>query len=222
MAAVARYLSQIGSTLHLRLVRGGIAASENMHETIGATAMNVLDAIRTRRSVRSYTTKPIPAEVMERMRQALRLAPSACSIQPWRFILVTDPALRREVAQAASGQKWMADAPVTVVGCGLPEQAYRKMGGYGNSVDVDVAIAMDPLTLAAVAEGLGTCWIGAFDEAKVKGLLGIPKEVKVVAMAPVGYPSSSDLNHPMEDGRRKPETEIFSLDRYGSQATVGR
>ena len=72
--------------------------------------MNVLDAIRTRRSVRSYATKLIPAEVMERMRQALRLAPSACNIQPWRFIFVTDVALRREVANAANGQKWMAAA----------------------------------------------------------------------------------------------------------------
>jgi len=181
--------------------------------------MNVLDAIRTRRSVRSYAAKPIPAEVMERIRQALRLAPSACNIQPWRFIFVTDAALRRDVAQAANGQKWMADAPVTVVGCGLAEQAYKKMGGHGNSVDVDVAIALDHLTLAAVAEGLGTCWIGAFDEAKVKGLLGIPKEVKVVAMTPLGYPSSADLNRPMEDGRRKGESEIFSLNRYGDQGT---
>jgi nitroreductase len=116
----------------------------------------------------------------------------------------------------------MADAPVTVVGCGLPQEAYKRMGGYGNSVDVDVAIAMDQLTLAAVAEGLGTCWIGAFDEAKMKGLLNIPEQVKVVAMTPLGYPSSADLNHPMEDGRRKPPTEIFSVDRYASQAVEGR
>ena len=180
--------------------------------------MNVLDAIRTRRSVRSSAAKPIPAEVMDRMRQALRLAPSACNVQPWRFIFVTDAGLRREVAQAANGQKWMADASVIVVGCGLPQQAYKKMGGYGNSVDVDVAIALDHLTLAAVAEGLGTCWIGAFDEAKVKGLLGIPEQVKVVAMTPLGYPSSPELNHPVEESRRKPEADIFSTDYYAGQA----
>jgi nitroreductase len=199
-----------------------MAAPEDLQKTTGATAMNVLDAIRTRRSVRSYATRPIPAEVMERIRQALRLAPSACNIQPWRFIFVTDAGLRREVAQAANGQKWMADAPVIVVGCGLPEKAYKKMGGNGNSVDVDVAIALDHLTLAAVAEGLGTCWIGAFDEAKVKGLLGIPKEVKVVAMTPLGYPSSPDLNRPMEEGRRKGEAEVFSLNRYSDQDIGGK
>jgi nitroreductase len=183
--------------------------------------MNVLDAIRTRRSVRSYAAKPIPAEVMEQMRQALRLAPSACNIQPWHFVFVADAALRREVAQAANGQMWMAEAPVIVVGCGVPEQAYKRMGGYGNSVDLDVAIALDHLTLAAVAEGLGTCWIGAFDEAKVKGLLGVPKPVKVVAMTPLGYPSSADLNHPVEHGQRKGEAEVFSVDLYGNPGPGG-
>jgi len=152
------------------------------------------------------------------MRQALRLAPSACNFQPWHFIFVTDQALRRQVAEACNGQRWMADAPVIVAACGLPAQAYKKMGGYGNSVDVDVAIAVDHLTLAAVAEGLGTCWIGAFDEKKVKSLLGIPEEVKVVALTPLGYPASAEMNHPIEEGRRKSEAEIFSTDRYGGPA----
>ena len=179
--------------------------------------MHVLEAIRSRRSVRSYAAgKPIPAEVMARMRQALRLAPSACNIQPWHFILVTDGSLRRHVAQAAKGQDWVAQAPVLVVGCGFPGKAYQRMGGYGNSVDVDLAIALDHLTLAAVAEGLGTCWIGAFDEARVKRLLGIPEDVKVVAMTPLGYPSSDDLNHPVDPGLRKSEGELFSTDRYGN------
>jgi nitroreductase len=183
--------------------------------------MKVLDAIRTRRSVRSYAAKPIPAAVMEQMRQALRLAPSACNIQPWHFIFVADAALRRELARAANGQMWMAEAPVIVVGCGFPEQAYKRMGGYGNSVDLDLAIALDHLTLAAVAEGLGTCWIGAFDEAKVKGLLNVPKPVKVVAMTPLGYPSSADLNHPVEHGQRKAEADVFSADLYGNPGPGG-
>ncbi len=177
--------------------------------------MDVMEAIRTRRSVRTFDAKAIPAEVMTRMRQALRLAPSACNIQPWHFVVVTDASLRRDLAQAANGQKWLADAPVIVVGCGFPDQAYKRMGGHGNSIDIDVAIALDHLSLAAVAEGLATCWIGAFDEMKVKSLLGIPKKAKVVAMMPLGYPSSPDLNRPMDPSRRKPQTEVFSVDRYG-------
>ena len=177
--------------------------------------MDVLTAIKTRRSVRSYSPRPIPADVLDRMRQALRYAPSACNFQPWHFIFVADADLRRQLAQAAFDQLWIAEAPLVVVGCGVPQQAYKHMGGYGNSVDVDVAIALDHLTLAAVADGLGTCWIGAFDEKPVKRLLGIPQAAKVVAMTPLGYPAAPDLNAPLTDDRRKPPTEVFSTDRYG-------
>jgi nitroreductase len=180
--------------------------------------MDVLEAIKMRRSVRSYSTRPIAPEVMDRMRAALRMAPSACNIQPWHFVLVTDAQLREKIAQAAHKQTWIAQAPVVVVACGLPVKAYKGMGGYGNSVDVDVAIAMDHLTLAAVADGLGTCWIGAFDEAHVKVLLGVSPHVKVVAMTPLGYPASSDLIRPLEETRRKSPAEIFSTDRYQGPA----
>ena len=178
--------------------------------------MDVLEAIKTRRSVRSYDPRPIPPEVLERMRQALRLAPSACNFQPWQFILVTDADLRRRLARAANDQTWMADAPVIVVGCGSPEAAYKHMGGDGNSVDIDVAIALDHLMLAAVAEGLATCWIGAFHGEQVKRLLGVPPTVKVVGMTPLGYPSSPDLNRPVEDAHRKPAAQVFSSNRYGA------
>jgi nitroreductase len=178
--------------------------------------MHVLEAIKTRRSVRSYSSRPIPDDVSGRLRNALRWAPSACNFQPWRFIFVTDAGLRRRLAQVANDQMWMADAPVTVVACGLPEQAYRRMGGHGNSVDIDVAIAVDHLTLAAVADGLGTCWIGAFDEKKVKPLLKIPPPVKVVAMTPLGYPASPELITPLDEHRRKSAADIFCTDRYGN------
>jgi nitroreductase len=176
--------------------------------------MNVLDAILARRSVRAYADKAVPEAVMERMRRALRSAPSACNFQPWRFILVQDREIRRKLAESASGQHWMAEAPVIVVGCGMPQNAYKKMGGHGNSVDVDLAIALDHLTLAAAAEGLGTCWIGAFDEPAVKRLLNVPHAVKVVAMTPLGYPAAAGLIHPLEDARRKPPEEIFATNSY--------
>jgi nitroreductase len=176
--------------------------------------MDVHEAIRRRRSVRAYLSKPIPDEVMERMRQALRFAPSACNYQPWHFIFVQDPQLRQELTRLANNQRFILDPPVIVVACGFPLQAYRAMGGHGNSADIDVAIAMDHLTLAAVAEGLGTCWIGAFDDAGVKRLLGAPAQAKVVAMTPLGYPVSPDLNRPLGENQRKPASEIFSQDRY--------
>jgi nitroreductase len=176
--------------------------------------MDVLEAIKARRSVRSYSSRPIPDDVLDRMRQALRYAPSACNYQPWQFIFVSDPGLRQNIAKAANDQLWIADAPITILGCGFPEAAYKKVGGYGNSVEIDVAIALDHLTLAAVAEGLGTCWIAAFSEPKVKSLLEVPRHVRVVAMTPLGYPASPDLIFPVDESRRKSAADIFSSDHY--------
>jgi nitroreductase len=176
--------------------------------------MNVFEAISRRRSVRNYSTRPIPDEVMARMCQTLHMAPSACNLQPWHFVLVLDQTLRQQIAKAASEQLWMAAAPITVVACGLPGQAYQHMGGHGNSVDMDIAIALDHLMLAAAAEGLGTCWIGAFPEPEIKRLIGVPAGVKIVAMTPLGYPATADLHHPFQESDRKPLAEIFSADRY--------
>ena len=176
--------------------------------------MEVMEAIRRRRSVRSYDGRPVPVAVLEEVTEALRLAPSACNNQPWRFILVTDAELRWRVARACRERMFMAEAPLIVVGCGLPARAYPKMGGYWNSAEIDVAIAIDQLTLAAAAAGLGTCWIGAFDEQAVKTLLKVPPEAKVVALTPLGYPAREELIHPAEPGSRKPRGEVFSVNQY--------
>ena len=176
--------------------------------------MDVLEAIRTRRSIRKYKPNPIPDDVLQRLKDSLRFAPSACNFQPWKFILVTDPQLRKALVTACCDQKFIADAPLVVVGCAFPEKTYHKMGGYGDSIDLDLGIALDHLTLAAADEGIGTCWIGAFDEEAVKKLLDIPKSVKVVALTPVGYPESDDLLHPCNENRRKPEQEIFCAEKF--------
>ncbi len=176
--------------------------------------MNIHEVIRNRRSVRKYESTPIEPGVLRRMRDALRLAPSACNFQPWKFIWVQDGDLRRRVAEAANNQEWMADAPCIVVGCGRADDAYKKMGGDGSSIDVDLAIALDHLTLAAAAEGLGTCWIGAFNQAAVKELLSVPLDVKVVALTPLGRPAAPEGLRPVEPSRRKAEDEVFAVDRY--------
>ena len=175
--------------------------------------MTVMEAIRTRRSVRAYNPIEIPGDVLAQMKDAIRLAPSACNFQPWKFILVTDAQIKEQLVEAARGWKWIADAPVVVVAVGIPHKCFKKMGGYRVSVDVDVAIAMDHLTLAAVEAGLGTCWIGAFDEDRVKALLKIPHDARVVAITPLGQPAKSGLNHPDADNR-KPAEEIFCINTY--------
>ena len=93
--------------------------------------MHVYEAIRTRRSVRRYSPRPIPDGTLARLRDALRLAPSACNFQPWRFIFVTDQRLRAELGQAAHKQTLVAQAPLIVVACGFSDRAYKGMGGHG-------------------------------------------------------------------------------------------
>lgn len=177
--------------------------------------MAVLDVIKRRRSIRKYSSREIAGDARGRLLESLRFAPSACNNQPWRFILVEDADRRKQVAQASRGQMWMADAPLIVVACGFPEQAYAHMGGYGNSIDIDLSIALDHLTLAAADEGLGTCWIGAFDEKAVQGILGIPEGVKIVAMMPVGYPADGNALSNGVDKKRKEPSVIFQSERWG-------
>ena len=171
--------------------------------------MDVYEAIRTRTSVRAYKPDPVPQEVIERLLEAMRLAPSGKNSQPWRFIVVTDPDTRTRLVDACRGQKFVGEAPVVVVGCGWESKAYPSMGGYWNGLPVDVAIAIEHLMLAAVSEGLGTCWIGAFDEHAVKETLGIPDDVKVIALTPVGYPAGDRKHRP-----RKSIDEIVVRDRW--------
>jgi nitroreductase len=176
--------------------------------------MDVMEAIRRRRSVREYRDDPVPPETMDRVTEALRLAPSACNYQPWRFVLVADVETRVALAEACHEQTFVAEAPWIVVACALPETAYKRMGEYWSSAEVDVAIAVDHLTLAAAAEGLGTCWIGSFDEKAVKRLLRVPPEAKVVALTPLGYPRHPSLLRPVRPDERKPRSEVFSTDTW--------
>jgi len=176
--------------------------------------MNIHQAIQNRRSVRAYDSRPIPDEVITKLKAALRSAPSACNLQPWRFVMVTDAALREKLADACCGQTWISGAPLIVIGCGLTEQAYKKMAGHFNSLEVDLSIALDHLSLAAVAEGLGTCWIGAFNETAVKKLINAPDNVRIIALMPVGYPARPELNFPLPENRRKPPRDIFTENTF--------
>ena len=171
--------------------------------------MDVYEAIRTRQSIRRYKPDPVPDDALNRVLDAMRLAPSAANRQPWRFIVVKDAATREHLANATTGQEFIGHAPIIIVACGWEDRAYSKMGGYWNALPVDVSIAFDHLTLAAAAEGLGTCWIGSFVEEGVRRVLGIPEEVTVIALTPMGYP---DESRPPKD--RKELSEIVCYERW--------
>jgi nitroreductase len=149
--------------------------------------MDIYEAIRLRKSVRSYQDAPVPAEALDRILDAARRAPSARNEQEWRFVVVRDAFTREKIARDAARQPFIATAPIILACCAVTDDRLMRCGQM--AYPIDVAIAMDHLSLAAVAEGLGTCWIGAFDEQVVKTILAIPAEVRVVQLMPLGFPA---------------------------------
>ncbi len=168
--------------------------------------MDVYEAIRARRSVRAYKDKPIPDDVLARVLEAARLAPSACNRQEWRFIVVKDRIKIGELAEAANGQSFVAEAPVYLAFCAT---ASRVMSCGVDAGIVDTSIPLAYVTLAAVAEGLGTCWLGAFDQGKTRKILGVPEDALVVGVTPLGYPAEV----PAARSRKKLE-DIVSFESW--------
>jgi nitroreductase len=171
--------------------------------------LDFYDAVQKRLSVRSYKPDPIPEAVLNRIIETGRLAPSAKNYQPWKFIIVKDPTVKQALVPACRGQAFIAEAPVVICGCAVDAQVWKGMGGYWSAEAVDLAIALEHMMLAATAEGLGTCWIGAFTEAEVKNVLAIPEGVKPIALTPLGVPAREAKPRP-----RKPLSEIVCYDKY--------
>ena len=169
----------------------------------------MMEAIKTRRSVRRYKALEIPETLLREVLNAARLAPSADNAQPWKIVVVRDEQLKLKLAAACNGQKFIAQAPMVLVACGLPDEAFQTVGGYMSSHVIDASIAVDHLTLAAHALGLGTCWIAWFKEEKVREILGIPEDVRVVALTPLGYPDETPERTP-----RKNLEDLTVFDKY--------
>jgi len=153
--------------------------------------MEVMEAIKSRRSIRSYLDKPIEERKLAAVLEAGRLAPSASNRQEWRYVVVRDKSIRQSLSRAACGQSFVAEAPVVIVCCAETDEHRMACGQL--CYPIDVAISVDHMTLKAVEEGLGTCWIGAFQEEEVKRILNIPKRIRVVALLPLGYPRTIPL-----------------------------
>ena len=150
--------------------------------------MDLYEAIEKRYSVRSYQDKPIEEDKLRRVLDAGRVAPSGRNRQDWKFVV----ALRAEVRQAladAAGQPFLAQAAAVIAVVGLTPDSVMHCGIPADPVDC--AIAIDHMTLAAVAEGLGTCWIGHFDQDAARSALSVPPDVKIVELLPIGYPTGA-------------------------------
>jgi nitroreductase len=172
--------------------------------------MDVFEAIEKRRSIRKYDATPVRQEKLEKILEAARLAPSASNVQPRHFIVVTDEERRRALS-AGMFAGFLKQAPLVIVACGDEKKSPKWY-------HIDVAIAVENMVLAATGEGLGTCWIGSFDENKVRAVLKIPEKLRVVVLLAVGY-------HSGKEGfgskvfrlvrKRKSLNEIVSIEEYG-------
>lgn len=170
--------------------------------------MSFMELVEKRSSVRKYSDRPVEKETILKVLEAARLAPSAVNYQPWHFIVVTDSELKTALDETYP-RNWFKGAPVLIVACGDHQQSWKRQDGKDHC-DVDVAIAMEHMALAACDLGLGSCWVCAFDSQRAHGLLQLPEHMEVVALLPMGYPRSEEV----PEKNRKGLEEIVSWNGY--------
>jgi nitroreductase len=171
--------------------------------------------VSSRKSVRDFSDKEVEEEKLTKILEAARLAPSWANKQCCRYIIVKDKARIQELAAGFNG--WLKKAPVVLAACADPKES-----GSHNGMDyylVDVGISMQQLILAATDRGLGTCWIGSFDESKVKRILMVPEKIRVVALTPLGYPADASMRTKLMKtdvgmDKRKPLTELIHEEKW--------
>lgn len=171
--------------------------------------MDVFEAIKARRSVRTYLPKEVPKSVISKILEAGRLSPSSMNLQPWHFIVVTDADKRKDLSEGQYA-KFLVDSPLVIVGL-----SDRKRSPKWHMVDT--TIALQTMVLAATAEGLGTCWVVSFYEDRVKKLLKVPDDFTIAAMLAVGYPREREeaVTGSVRPKNRRPAKDIFSYEEFG-------
>lgn len=177
--------------------------------------MDLFQTIAARRSIRKYQERPVEAEKVRLVLDAARLAPSWKNLQCWRFLVIADAAKKARLVAAFPeenpGRKALLQAPLVILVCAAPAES-----GVENNIDyyiADTAIAFAHLCLAAQALGLGTCWMGLYDEGLLKGATGVPADFRVVGVTPLGYPDQEPKARP-----RKELHEIAYLEEWGVSA----
>ncbi len=169
--------------------------------------MDFTQLIKTRRSIRTFKADPIPQDTLDLLLEAARWAPSAGNLQPWHFLVIKNEKLRHRLASESFGLTWLSTAPVIIVVCALPEKSAQRYGERGRTLYClqDTAAAVQNILLAARSCGLGSCWVGAFDEAMCGEILKLPQNMRPVAMIPLGYPGQRG-----ENANRKPIDDVIT------------
>jgi nitroreductase len=170
--------------------------------------MNLSDIIKKRYSVRAYKDTKIEKELLFEILEAGRLAPSAVNFQPWHFIVVQNKEVLTQLYKCYD-RSWFRTAPVIIVACADHSQSWKLASDGKDSADIDLAIAIDHITLKATELGIGTCWVCNFNVTCCSNLLQLPANIEPVALLPFGYPNSK-----RPDKKRKPIDEIVHFDRF--------
>lgn len=165
--------------------------------------MSLVDVILSRRSIRRYDEKEVPEEVLKKILEAGRQAPSAGNKQPWHFIVLTDGEIKEELSHGR-WNTFISDSAFTIVGCGYTGDDYSRRWST-----IDTTIALQNMVIAAWALEVGSCWIGDFKEEEVKKLLNIPGDWKIIALVSFGYPAEQPRTK-----LKKPLEEIVSHNRF--------
>jgi nitroreductase len=168
--------------------------------------LEVFDAIKNRRSIRKYEETAVEKEKILKVLEGARLAQSAANRQPYGFVVVTDKETIKKLS-SATYQEWVA--PIMIAVCVNPKEGWKRKDNE-EFWKVDAGLTMQNLSLIAYAEGLGTCWIAAFDEKKAKSILGVNDPIRVVAMTPLGYPV--EKKGPIRD--RKSIDELVHYEKW--------
>lgn len=150
--------------------------------------MDFLELAKKRYSVRAYKSIPVEDDKLQKVLEAARLAPTACNLQPFQLIVIHTKGKEAELMRICN-TSWFVQAPIVICICGIPSRSWSRQDGK-NYLDVDVTIAIDHLILAAADLGLGTCWIGAFNPAAAREVLGLPHDAEPIIFTPLGYPDS--------------------------------
>lgn len=173
--------------------------------------MELSEAITGRRSVRSFKSQNVPNKTVEKLIDAASYAPSAGNIQPWVFVIARNLEIKKKLARAAFDQAFIEEAPVVIVVCADENRSLMSYGHRGETLYClqDTAAATQNILLTAYSLGLGTCWVGAFNEAEAKKALHAPEGMRPVAMIPVGYPNKKPSQR-----RRRPLKQIVQYEEF--------
>ncbi len=183
----------------------------NINLNVNTHTMNFLELAKKRYSVRSYTPEKVKQEDLEYILEAGRVAPSAVNYQPWQFLVIQEKK-NLEGLHGLYHRDWFRQAPLVIVLIADHAQSWRRADGKDHA-DIDLAIAADHMTLAAVDRGLGTCWVCNFDKEKTIKYFNLPAHLEPIVFIPVGYPASEG-NSERHTNKRKPVDEIIFYEHF--------